>query len=178
MPNITWNANVSKFDHVPQCKLGYEGPLCAKCQPQYGAHTLSGASSRAQSCFKCLNFFLNALLVIFFGLILALLVAYIVYRKTRKNRASLTRLVLTFIQFETYASFLATQWPVAVRLMYQVEDTVTTASPEWISLDCFLNRLFGEDSRGMLYQAYLVTLWGPGMVGVGNGWGPLADTQH
>ena len=54
---------------------------------------------------------MNFLLILGFSILSTALVVYVVRRKSKKNKSSLTRIILTYLQFHSYASFLRTDWP-------------------------------------------------------------------
>ena len=146
------------------CSQFYTGKLCNSCAKRGVDGLLStsrDSSTGAVTCKVCPNFIVNLLLLTLCGLCFLGLVTYIIHRKTSKNRASLTRIVLTFFQFQSNASFLAAQWPLAVTGMYDVQEGVTSFSPDWISLDCLTTKLFDPnqefESMG-LFQAQLITI--------------------
>ena len=64
-------------------------------------------------------------------------VTYIVYRKSKKYKASIVRIGLTFMQFQLYASFVHIEWPVQMRTLFTMQETIATATPSWVSFDCF-----------------------------------------
>ena len=133
------------------------GGACAK---GYGETTFASQLT----CSECPNPALNITLVVAFLLFVIALVVFIVKKKMKKNRASLTRIMLTFLQFMSYSSFLTTMWPDPVLGMYEIQETVTSSSPSWMSMDCLITRYLTGDANqqnSILLQTRMTILDGP-----------------
>ena len=157
-PNITWNG--THFQYSPICAVGYETQRCAKCSEGYGRAGVSGSGS---SCTVCPPIGGNILLIALFVAICSGAVYWIISRKGKKHKASLTRIFWTYLQFHSFASFLKTDWPVPVVIMYSVEEAMTLTQPDWISMDCAINYFFpgGNGGADEMFKVELVTWWGP-----------------
>ena len=108
-PIVTYNATTQDFAYESVCDEGYRGLLCSQCDAsnEYG---LAGTGS-GTLCAKCPSPQINFLLILGFSIFSTALVVYVVRRKSKKNKSSLTRILLTYLQFHSYASFLRTDWP-------------------------------------------------------------------
>ena len=149
-----------RFNYSVTCETGYSGILCGACAKGYGETTFASALT----CSTCPDPALNIVLVVAFLLFVIALVVFIVQKKMKKNRASLTRIMLTFLQFMSYSSFLTTMWPDPVLGMYEIQETVTSSSPSWMSMDCLITRyLTGADNQqnSILLQTRMTILDGP-----------------
>ena len=157
-PNISWNG--TNFKYSPACAVGYEAQRCMRCAEGYGRAGVSGSGS---SCTVCPPIGANLILIALFVAICTGAVYWIISRKSKKHKASLTRIFWTYLQFHSFASFLRTDWPVPVIVMYSVEEALTLAQPDWISMDCAVNYFFPGRNGGAdeMFKVELVTWWGP-----------------
>ena len=114
-----------RFKYTPVCNEGYYGLLCRECDVAGG---YGRAGTAGSFCSQCPAFSTNTLLLGVLMLLYACVVAWTVARKSKKNKSSLTRILMTYVQFHSYASFLRADWPENVRFMYQTEETLTTVS--------------------------------------------------
>ncbi len=128
-----YNEGLFVWDEECACSEGYYGKLCQSCSEGYGKATTTGITE----CKKCPSKGTNIMLVAVMMIVGIAAVSYIVYRKSKKYKASIVRIGLTFMQFQLYASFVHIEWPIQMRTLFTMQETIASATPSWVSFDCF-----------------------------------------
>ena len=111
------------------CSGDRTGFLCSKCRKSQNWEQSYGVGiDPAAECKQCPPTGHNLLFLAVFALAAIAAVLYILHRKAKKNKASLTRIILTFAQFQSYWIYVKTPWPDRVLTLFALQDAVSGAA--------------------------------------------------
>ena len=123
------------------CAQGYYGFLCSQCQDGYGLG-ISSSERVVPTCSKCLPQSANAAKLVAVALVIVAMFLYSLKRKTDKRRASIVRIFVTYLQFQSYINSMSIPWPKPSETMVESQSILVNMSKMFglVSIDCIVSR--------------------------------------
>eukprot|EP00347_Sterkiella_histriomuscorum_P009701 403340212 len=134
-----------------ECDTGYQGILCADCQPGYSI-------TSSFKCGQCPEFSLNLFRIIAIFILVVVVIGFMI-RSTMKGAADtknitsvFQKILLNHIQLIVLTASFDFNWPEIVLSYFKTNEAVGEASSQIFSVDCFLNNDKGHSETNLDYQ--------------------------